>query len=186
MSVTLNLNQAAAAVLLQQFNADNGTAFTTEQVTFGPVMENNDVDADVYEAAITMTGVPGSGVYGTYVYKYNRIDLSTIFTDTSFDVTSITNYQGLITAINTALSTSMQLSVLPNHDTNQLYVAGDINPAAVPYPAPGKTSVNFMLTADPNSLIYRNSVLLTATTTAVSIAAKATVPSTGLNFPPAT
>jgi hypothetical protein len=186
MSVTLNLNQAAAAILLQQFNADNGTAFTTEQVTFGPVMENNDVDADVYEAAVTMTGVPGSGVYGTFVYKYNRIDLSTIFTSKSFDVTAITNYQGLITAINAALSTAMQLSVLPNNDSNQLYVAGDISPAAVPYPPAGKTSVNFLLTADPNSLIYRNSVMLTATTTAVSIAAKATTPSTGLNFPPAT
>lgn len=184
MSVTLNLNQAAAAILLQQFNADNGKNFTLAQIQFGPVMENNDVDSATYEAAVQMTGVPGSGVYGSYIYKYNRIDLSTIFTGkTSYDVTAITSYAGLIAAINAALSTSMQVSVLPNNESNQLYVAGDISPAAIPYPPAGKTSVNFLLTADPNSLIYRNSVMLTATTTAVSLAASVTTPSTGLVFP---
>jgi hypothetical protein len=184
MSVTLNLNQAAAAILLQQFNADNGTSYTTEQIEFGPVMENHDVDSATYEACVLMQGVQGSGVAGSYTYKYNRIDLSTIFAGhATYDVTAMTSYAQLIAAINTALSTDMQISVLPNNDTNQLYVAGDINPASLPVPPAGKTSVAFVLTADPNSLIYRNSVVLTATTTATSIAASVTKPSTGLTFP---
>jgi hypothetical protein len=181
---TLNLNQSAAAILLQQFNADNGTNWTPNQVTFSEVMLNNDVDAATYEAVIKISAVPGQGLNGSIYYKYNRIDLSTIFAagNSSYDVDSYANYQALLTAINAAVGTDMQLTTLPNNDTNQLYVQGDIMPAQIPYPPAGKSSVQFVLTADPLSMVYRNSAILTATSTSQNMAGAVTTPSTGLVY----
>lgn len=186
MSVALDLTKSAAAVLLQQINADLGTTWTLNQIVFGPVMQNADVDANLYEAAVTVSGVQGVGPSGTITYKYNRIDLGTIFGsgNNSYSVDGGITYAQLLANINAAVHLNLQLSVLPDNETNQLYVQGDITPpATMPFPVTGKTSVNFLLTADPNSLIYRNSALLTATTAMTSLAAAfAGKSSTGLVY----
>jgi hypothetical protein len=186
--MSLDLTQSAESVLVQQINIDNpGDALTVEQVSFGSVMANTGPSAispNQYEAVVLVTAVQGQGLNGSFPYPYNRIDLSTIFTDSnsSFNVDSCSTYAELITAINTAIGTNFQLTVLPDNDTNQLYVAGDITPAQLPIPPVGKTSVQFILTADPNSLIYRNSVILTATTSANSLSTKFSNPSSGLTY----
>lgn len=184
--MSLNLNQSAQAVLLAQINADLVQTWTANQIAFGPLMINNGPDAATYEVMIEVSGVPGVGPNGSFMYKYNRIDLSAIFTDSnnSFNVDGGLTYAQLLAKINTAMGTNMVLTVLPVSDTNQLYVAGDIMPATMPFPAPGKTSVNFLLTADQNSLIYRNSALLVATTamTAMSAAVGSFAGSAGLAY----
>jgi hypothetical protein len=184
--MSLNLNQSAQAILLAQLNADLGQSWTADQIEFGELALNNGSDAASYEVVIQVTGVPGKGPNGSFYYKYNRIDLSAIFNNTNntYNVDGGIDYAGLIAKINAAIGTAMVLTVLPDHDTNQLYVAGDIMPASMPFPAPGKTSVNFILTADPNSLIYRNSAILVATTAMTSMAAAvgSFAGSTGLTY----
>jgi hypothetical protein len=183
--MSLDLTKSAAEILLQQINADLGTSFTADQVTFGPVMKNMDADSGTFEAAVQITGVPGVGPNGTVVYKYNRIDLSSIFNgaNSSYSVDGGITYAQLLANINAAIGTNMSLSTLPDNDTNQLYVQGDVTPTRkMPFPAPGKTSVQFILTADPNSLIYKGEAMLTAVTAKQSLASYFTAPSTGLAY----
>ncbi len=185
--MSLNLTQSAAAVLLAQLNTDLGTNYTAEQITFGPLTTNNGPDAALFEVAVQVNGVQGLGPNGAFFYKYNRVDLSAIFTaeNSTYSVDGGITFAQLITNINTAMGTNMVLTVLPDNDTNQLYVAGDIMPQALPFPAPGNASVNFMITADANSLIYRNAALLTATTATTSLAAAFVgKTSTGLVYTP--
>lgn len=186
--MSLNLNQSAQAVLLAQINADLGTTWTANQIEFGPLMTNNGPDASTYEVVIEVSGAQGQGPNGSFMYKYNRIDLSAIFngTNNSYNVDGGLTYMQLLAKINTAMGTNMQLSVLPSPETNQLYVAGDIMPAAFPFPGPANASVNFILTADPNSLIYRNSAILVATTAMASMAtlSNGKTGSTGLVYTP--
>jgi hypothetical protein len=182
--MSLNLNQAAAAILVAQINLDNGKSFTVDQLSFGPVMTNAGSDAAEYEAVVMVTGVPAQGWSDSFAYKYNRISLEDIFTadNSSYNVDACADYAALVAAINTAMGTDMQLSTLPVSDSNQQYVPGDITPAQLPAPTPAAPSVAFILTADPNSYIYRGAAILTATTSAASLAGAFTVPSTGLTY----
>jgi hypothetical protein len=184
--MSLDLTQSAAAILVQQINADNGTSFTVEQLSFGPVMTNVGADAAEFEVVVIVTGLSAQGWADSFVYKYNRIDLESIFTDSnaSYSVDACADYLALLALINTALVTNMQLSTLANNDTNQAYVQGDIVPATLPSPAPAHPSVQFILTADLNSYIYRGAAVLTATTAAQSLAGAITVASTGLIYTP--
>jgi hypothetical protein len=182
--MSLNLNQAAAAILVAQINLDNGKSFTVDQLSFGPVMTNAGPDSADYEAVVMVTGVPAQGWSGSFPYKYNRINLEEIFTadNSSFSVDAVADYAALVAAINTAMGTNMQLTTLPVADSNQLYVPGDITPAQLPAPTPAAPSIAFILTADPNSYIYRGAAILNATTSAESLAAAFTVASTGLTY----
>jgi hypothetical protein len=186
MSSPLILTESAQAVLVQQINKDNNKTFTVEQLSFGPVMTNAGPDSAQYEAVVMVTGVPAQGWAGSFAYKFNRIDLDTIFTtgNSTYSVDSCASYADLIALINTAMGTNMQLTVMPNSDTNQLYTEGDIAPAVLPAPTPAHPSVAFILTADLNSYLYRGSAILTATTAAVSLSTAFTVASTGLTYTP--
>jgi hypothetical protein len=186
--MSLNLNQSAAAVLLAQINADLGTSWTEEQVTIGQLMANTGPDAAEYDSIVQVNGVQGVGPNGSFYYKYNRLSLSAIFnTDNStYSVDGGITYAQLLANINTAMGTAMTLTTLPNNDTNQLYVQGDITPpAAFPFPPSGKSSVSFILTADPNSYIYSGEAILTATTAMTGVSQYGTsgvVTSSGLVY----
>lgn len=182
--MSLDLTKSAQAILVQQINSDNGKTFTVEELSFGPVMTNTDPDAEEFEAVVMVTGVAAQGWNDTWPYKFNRIDLETIFagTNATYNVDSCLEYADLLALINTKLGTNMQLTVLPDNDTNQLYVAGDITPASLPSPHPAQPAVAFILTADPNSYIYRGQAMLTATTTTQSISGAIAAPSTGLVY----
>jgi hypothetical protein len=58
--------------------------------------------------------------------------------------------------------------------------AGDYTDIVLPQPSAKKPSINFVLTADPTSLIYTGSAILTLTTTAKDLGAAIAVASTGL------
>jgi hypothetical protein len=185
-STPLVLTESAQAVLVQQINKDNNKSFTVEQLSFGPVMTNAGPDAAQYEAVVLVTGIPSQGFAGSFAYKYNRIDLDTIFNanNSSYSVDACNEYSDLLALINTAMGTNMAMTVLPNSDVNQPYVSGDVSPAALPAPTPAAPKVSFILTADLNSYLYRGAAVLTATTAAVSLATAFTVPSTGLTYTP--
>lgn len=183
--MSLDLTKSAQDILVQQLNKDNPTAALTDaSVTFSPVMLNSDPDAATYEAVIEVIAVQGQAFSGSYFYKYNRIDLASIFngSNNSFPIGAAKTLADLLPAINSALGTNFTITTLPNNDTNQLYVQGDVMPLTLPVPTHQTPSIKFMLTADPNSPIYRGAAMLTLTTTAADLSAAVSAPSTGLTY----
>lgn len=183
--MSLDLTKSPQDILVQQLNKDNPSASLTDaSVTFGAVMRNNDPDSDTYEAVIEVQSVQGQGFSNNYFYKYNRIDLASIFNggNNSFAIGTAKTLADLIGTINSALGTNFTVTTLPNNDTNQLYVQGDVMPLTLPQPTHQVPSIKFMLTADPNSLIYRGAAMLTLTTNAADLEAAISAPSTGLAY----
>lgn len=185
--MSLDFTQSPANILVQQLNKDNpGKNLTVAQVTFGPVMANSDPDSATFDSVIEVTSVQGPTYEGSYFYKYNRVDLATLFNvgNSTFAVGTAVELADLLAAINAAAALNLSITVLPNNDTNQLYVQGDVMPIKLPQPTAAKPSVNFLLSADANSLIFKGAALLTLTTPAANLGATFSAASTGLTYTP--
>lgn len=186
--MSLDFTQSPQAILVQQLNHDNpGKNLTVNQVVFGPVMANSDPDSNLYDSVIEVSAVQGPTFEGSFFYKYNRLDLANIFTSgiSTYAVGTAVELADLLAAINTAAKLNLGITTLPNNDTNQLYVQGDVMPMKLPQPTAAKPSVNFLLSADANSLLFKGAALLTLTTPAANLAASFPVLSTGLTYTPA-
>jgi hypothetical protein len=181
--MSLDFTKTGPEILVDQINADNPTAaLSTAMVSFGTPWQNFEADKATYNTAVMITPVLGQGFTGPVRYPYNRIDLASLVNDSnrSFDVESAVNLSDMIERINTALGIKLVSPTVANPSEGVRAQAGDYTDIVLPQPSAKKPSINFVLTADPTSLIYTGSAILTLTTTAKDLGAAIAVASTGL------
>jgi hypothetical protein len=183
--MSLDFTKPGPQILIDQINADNpAAALTVDKVTFGSPMVNQDPDKALYNSAVYVTPVLGQGFTGPYVYKYNRIDLESLFNpgNSSYAVGNAVRLSDLIAQINAALNIALVSPVVADPSAGVQAASGDYLDIVLPQPTAKHPSIDFVLTADPSSLIYQGSAILTLTTAAVDLASVIKVPSTGLTY----
>jgi hypothetical protein len=182
--MSLDFTKTGPEILVDQINADNpAAAITAAMVSFSAPWNNIDPATKAsFNTAVEITPVLGQGFTGPMTYPYNRIDLASLFnvSNSSYSVGSAVTLSDLIDQINTALGIKLSSPVAADPSNGIRAQAGDFIDITLPQPTAKKPSINFVLTADPTSLIYTGSAILTLTTTAKDLAATIAVASTGL------
>jgi hypothetical protein len=181
--MSLDYTKTGPQILVDQINADNpGAGLTTATVEFSDPWINNEADNATYNTAVILTPVLGQGFTGPVRYPYNRVDLASLVTDSnrSFDVGTAVKLSDMIDRINTALGVKLVSPVVADPSNGVVAAAGDYRDIVLPQPTAKRPSVDFVITADPASLVYTGSAILTLTTTAKDLGATLAVASTGL------
>jgi hypothetical protein len=141
MAIALDFNQPAVDILLDQLNYDNNSGITPTLVVF----QNPSANATGAQrnTTVQITSVEGSGFTGSVDWQYNRVDIS------------------IVPGIRSTLISQL----LPN--INLAYgiqlTAADIVDGPIPtFIGLPNEKHNFTLVIAANSLVYYNSVVLTA------------------------
>jgi hypothetical protein len=181
--MSLDFTKTGQEILVDQINADNpAAALTTAKVQFSAPWSNYEADKATYNTVVMITPVLGQGFTGPVRYPYNRIDLATLVTDSnrSLDAGTAVHLSDMIDRINTALGVKLESPTVADPSNGVVAAPGDYRDIILPQPTAKKSSVDFVLTADPASLVFMGSAILTLTTTAKDLGATLAVASTGL------
>ncbi|WP_144106595.1 hypothetical protein [Paraburkholderia sp. BCC1886] len=185
MTTALDFTQTGQTILLAQILNDNpDCGLSAANCVFTYPIPNPDAVADGYDTLIRIDPIQGEGFFESFIYKYNKIDLASVFegATTSFDKGSAVQLSDLIATINESATINLAAPVLADPANNIKAAPGDFNDLKLPQPTGPGVPVNFILTAAPMSFIYKGDVILTLTTTYKTIASVLTTPSTGLVF----
>lgn len=147
--MAIDLMKKPLEILVDLINLTDGCAFTTSDISFGPV---STILNSTRNSAVTITATPEGPYTGSRNLTYNRIDLGSIpgVRSTVFDLTSAFTTSDLIAKINAMYRVNLQ----PEDYYND--ALPDINDPNLAVP------LVFTLRAKPASYIFIGSLQLTA------------------------
>lgn len=149
----MDYTKTGPEILVAQFNIDNPTfSLTTADVTFGEAGVNGLGDSGIRDTSVLMTAVAGSGYKGALTLTYNRLNLATLVSETSYQVGTSTHVSDIVALINAAQSLNLIAGVDYTDADLPAFNGGD--------PQETKT---FTLEALASSKIYKGSVTITLT-----------------------
>lgn len=149
-----DFSKTSIEIIIDLINHDNGTAFTSEKITLGPITAT----PDSKRASLTVFSKRGSGYRGTQDVSYNRLYLNEIPDAETVDELefNLTKLSDVLTFINVGFGVNIQADDVIVNGTD----LAEADPAVV---QEFDVSQNFQITAKPGSYVWMGELTFTLT-----------------------